>query len=192
MFENLADFLPAQSLAKNVGKYFEKMIKSDKTTYNRSPKIYLFFGILFLVSAIFLIYKSIQNNEFINSSIFYLLIGILLIFLSRKLKEYFHLVEINAEKVIYIKSNQRKEILWSEILMIGRIPLTTKYIIKTNNETIIFPTDYGFGFVSLNFLVFIITWDNSDMGKFIKKMRKNKNIMSPLKYFLKLKHYKKH
>ena len=159
------------------------MIQSDNYSYKQTRKLILPIGIIALVVGLTLFGLSFMENDFNLASIIFISIGGFYIFLSKNL-DYYYLVKIDSDKIIYYNDNFQNEIMWDAVIMIGRIPLTTDYIIKTSKETVIFPTNNHYGSMSFSFFGLKLIWDFSDMGRFINKVRIKKNIKSPLNYYL--------
>ena len=160
------------------------MIESNTFTYEMSKLfLRLFVYLFFPLWIIFFIYLSIENNEFLTAIIPIFGFYLFFIYLQNKSKTNYYTVKMDDDKILCkIDGQTEKEINWNDVLTINRIPLITPpmYLLKTKktNEIIVFPTSSHFGFFSFGFSIFLIIWDFSKMGKFIREIKEKQNIDS--------------
>ena len=127
-----------------------------------------------IISGILIFYNPDQITDW-NSLALFLSIGIILMALNFLTYDYFKLVKVGHQKLMYLDNKDWIEVKWEEIEKIFRVRLASPPIyyakVKTDKKIIIFPTDSNSNHTEVSGGPFKIIFDNSRMGEIINKAK---------------------
>jgi len=156
------------------------MTKSSTTQYLICKYgLYILGLILLTVGVLNLV--EVEFKEFDTTNVGSIILGLALIILNLAIMDRFRIAHLD-EFDLYFPGKQPLKFKWTEVKNINRIPFVTPPIysvtFKNNDLKIIFNSESSFGYAEIEINGFFKSFDLSEMGSLIEKMKKDHKIQS--------------